>query len=218
MNRTRICLMVEIDLDPTPGTFHTPASAREQVERMLTQAVGHYCPTVELTAHAPVHESVYDLSLRRRVIADSLSRQDDDDCDPWDWQNFRDAVGADVALDLYNRSGGSLGAAMAMHVAESDGQRVAVSEQIFKLTTLNSVYELVLRADGTGTITRQGGSNPYQPPEYNRRPCDGEPLDFTNGAFVDRDGFEYFEWGELGPLGLQRPYYTSPIKTKEVVA
>lgn len=212
MNRTRICLMVEIDLDPTPGTFHTPASAREQVERMLTQAVGHYCPTVDITAHTPVHESVYDIDAGRRVLADS---QDDE---YWNWQNFRDAVGADVALDLYDRSGGSLGTAMAMHVAESEGQRVPVSEQIFKLTTLNSTYEVVLRADGTGTITRQGGSNPYQPPEYSRRPCDGEPLDFTNGAFAERDGFEYFEWGELGPLGLQRPYYTSPIKTKEVVA
>lgn len=55
MTRTRICLMVEIDLDPVPGTFHTPASAREQVERVLNATVSHYHPTVDITAHEPIH-------------------------------------------------------------------------------------------------------------------------------------------------------------------
>lgn len=53
MQRTRVCLMIEIDLDLTPGTFHTVADAGNQVTRILNDAVPWYHPTVEITAHAP---------------------------------------------------------------------------------------------------------------------------------------------------------------------
>lgn len=44
----RICLEVYVDLDRTPGAFHTPESAREQVERILKEMIPHYEPRVLL--------------------------------------------------------------------------------------------------------------------------------------------------------------------------
>lgn len=46
MQRRRVKLEVELDLDPVPGTFHDEESAREQVEAMLRRTVPHYNPTV----------------------------------------------------------------------------------------------------------------------------------------------------------------------------
>lgn len=48
MKRIRITLEVDIDLDPFPGTFHTPEDARDQVEKMLVQAVPWYNPAVSI--------------------------------------------------------------------------------------------------------------------------------------------------------------------------
>ena len=44
----RVRLVVYVDLDPIPGTFHTKESARDQVERILKETIGHYDPLVHV--------------------------------------------------------------------------------------------------------------------------------------------------------------------------
>lgn len=46
MQRERIMLEVMVDLDPTPGTFHTKESAEESVQAILLDSIGHYNPVV----------------------------------------------------------------------------------------------------------------------------------------------------------------------------
>lgn len=48
MERIRIKLEVEVDLDPLPGTFHTAESAREVVFSYLTYVIPHYHPEVKI--------------------------------------------------------------------------------------------------------------------------------------------------------------------------
>lgn len=42
----RIMLTVLIDLDPTPGSFHTAENAAMNVQAILLNTVGHYNPVV----------------------------------------------------------------------------------------------------------------------------------------------------------------------------
>lgn len=42
----RIMLHVMVNLDPVPGTFHTPESAREMIEGILISRIPHYDPVV----------------------------------------------------------------------------------------------------------------------------------------------------------------------------
>jgi len=44
----RIMLTVIVDLDPTPGVFHTPESAKQAIEATLLSRIGHYNPVVLL--------------------------------------------------------------------------------------------------------------------------------------------------------------------------
>lgn len=48
MDRTRIKLSVYVDLDPTPGQFHSAESARNTIYSMLQSTVGHYDPAVSI--------------------------------------------------------------------------------------------------------------------------------------------------------------------------
>lgn len=45
---TRIKLAVYVDLDPTPGVFHTAESAANYVRNILNISVGHYNPVVSI--------------------------------------------------------------------------------------------------------------------------------------------------------------------------
>jgi len=47
MKRKRIKLVVWVDLDPVPGTFHTPESAKENVQAILKSSIPHYNPMLE---------------------------------------------------------------------------------------------------------------------------------------------------------------------------
>lgn len=42
----RISLQILVNLDPVPGTFHTSESARNQVQKILTEAIPWYKPIV----------------------------------------------------------------------------------------------------------------------------------------------------------------------------
>lgn len=46
----RIKLEVYVDLDPTPGTFHSKESARTVIAAMLTNNIPHYNPMVSTTS------------------------------------------------------------------------------------------------------------------------------------------------------------------------
>ena len=41
-------LIVTVTLDPIPGAFHTAESAREIVQWILKERIGHYSPRVEI--------------------------------------------------------------------------------------------------------------------------------------------------------------------------
>lgn len=44
--RKRIKMVLEINLDPVPGVFHTKEDARDIVDRILKNQLGHYDPSV----------------------------------------------------------------------------------------------------------------------------------------------------------------------------
>ena len=48
-----VVLTVRLRLDPVPGAFHEPESARMHVQSILTQAIGHYGPDVRVAEVIP---------------------------------------------------------------------------------------------------------------------------------------------------------------------
>jgi hypothetical protein len=50
MDRTRVALLVWVDLDAVPGVFHTHESAQEHVQAVLERSLGHYNPETHLAA------------------------------------------------------------------------------------------------------------------------------------------------------------------------
>lgn len=50
MNRQRVTFQVSVNLDPTPGTFHTTISAQENITHILNSMIGHYNPVVEFVS------------------------------------------------------------------------------------------------------------------------------------------------------------------------
>ena len=48
MERKRIKLVVEVDLDPVPGAFHTKEDACFRIQQLLMNAIPHYDPATEL--------------------------------------------------------------------------------------------------------------------------------------------------------------------------
>jgi hypothetical protein len=63
---TRIALVVYVDLDPTPGPFHSKESAQNNVRGILESQINHYNPVVSLapTDLQPGHESVVGLASK----------------------------------------------------------------------------------------------------------------------------------------------------------
>lgn len=51
MQRTRIKLGTYVNLDMVPGTFHTAESARNVVQSILNDAIGHYTPSVSIESY-----------------------------------------------------------------------------------------------------------------------------------------------------------------------
>jgi len=49
MEQNRIKLEVYVTLDPMPGTFHSKESARNVVDAILKERIGHYNPIVSTT-------------------------------------------------------------------------------------------------------------------------------------------------------------------------
>lgn len=50
LSRTKrtVTFEVTVDLDMVPGAFHTKEDARDRVEAMLKNNIGHYNPTVTI--------------------------------------------------------------------------------------------------------------------------------------------------------------------------
>lgn len=48
MDRKRIKILVEVDLDPVPGLFNKPEDWVKFIRRDLEDNTGHYNPTVKL--------------------------------------------------------------------------------------------------------------------------------------------------------------------------
>ena len=46
MQKDRIELTVLVDLDPIPGAFHTAEDAKDRIQAMLLNNIGHYNPVV----------------------------------------------------------------------------------------------------------------------------------------------------------------------------
>ena len=49
MQRTRIQIIIEVDLDPVPGAFSTPESALYNIEDILVRSIPHYNPVATAT-------------------------------------------------------------------------------------------------------------------------------------------------------------------------
>lgn len=49
MERRRIQILVEVDLDPVPGSFHTGENTQEHIQHMLDGAIPHYNPVATYT-------------------------------------------------------------------------------------------------------------------------------------------------------------------------
>lgn len=49
----RITLLVDVELDPVPGAFHTPESAERNIQNILSRMIPHYKPTVTLSGGQP---------------------------------------------------------------------------------------------------------------------------------------------------------------------
>lgn len=54
--KKRIKLEVYVDLDRTPGTFHTKESARNAVDAILKDSIPHYNPTVSTTNEVQTYD------------------------------------------------------------------------------------------------------------------------------------------------------------------
>jgi len=48
MDREKVTLIVELELDPIPGAFHTPESAQRIIQNALDQFVSAYKPQVQI--------------------------------------------------------------------------------------------------------------------------------------------------------------------------
>lgn len=51
MKRTRIKLAIYVDLDPTPGIFHSAESAAAQIRNDLMRMIPHYNPLVSIESY-----------------------------------------------------------------------------------------------------------------------------------------------------------------------
>lgn len=90
--------------------------------------------------------------------------------------------------------------------------------KVYNVTTDNSRYKIVLNVDGTGNITRLGGSSPYVPPDVASKPWDGIAYYFANGRF--EDAAAHFGWGKDTEVFVCDGHIrrTSPIREMERVS
>jgi hypothetical protein len=56
--KRRIRLVVEVNLDPVPGWGNVAEDYRALTQRLLDDAIGHYKPTVTLTANDAENEAL----------------------------------------------------------------------------------------------------------------------------------------------------------------
>lgn len=68
----RVMLNVIVDLDNTPGVFHTEESARASVEAMLLSRIGHYNPVVFVAAEEEEPETVTDEAWAKKQFAEVI--------------------------------------------------------------------------------------------------------------------------------------------------
>lgn len=56
---TRVKLEVWVNLDPTPGRFHSKESAKNVISGILLDRLGHYNPMVSVTSDQNEYEETY---------------------------------------------------------------------------------------------------------------------------------------------------------------
>lgn len=67
MQRTRITLEIDVDLDPVPGNFHTPQQAERAIFGLLHMRIPHYDPTVRIQELPPVAPAPDFLDQTQRI-------------------------------------------------------------------------------------------------------------------------------------------------------
>jgi len=63
----RVSLMVVVDSDPVPGTFHTEDDVKDQVQRILDETIAHYHPNVTLLFPKKVLQDLQDKTLKTQI-------------------------------------------------------------------------------------------------------------------------------------------------------
>lgn len=165
---TRICLLVEVD-----DAGYPPQTVREWVENSLKE--DYWGLHVELTAFEPAHgPEPYVSPVSIQAAWDEYLRVSPENVEKFvksepEWEVLAGEV------DQY---------------VDEIRPLFAPESETWEITTGASKYRIILAADGTGTITRLGGSSAYVPPEIANRAWDGEVFTFSNGRFVED------EWGE----------------------
>lgn len=56
MQRKRVRILVEMDLDPVPGAYNTPEDCAERVQAHLKRITPHYHPTATFVEVIEPHE------------------------------------------------------------------------------------------------------------------------------------------------------------------
>ena len=195
---TRICLLVEIDTEDQvfKGETRTPQALRHEVEVLLLE--NYWRPTVELTALESAHEGDYVNTAKSwlpeaRAALYTITPVEEI------FGPFHLAPGLNGPLEVF--------------------PEVNFDLEIYKITTGASNYEIMMNDDGSGTITRIGGSSPYVPPDVSSRPWDGQSFTFTNGRFSDHSPDGSYQGGEsFWCDGCELLYHTGWIVKKEQVA
>lgn len=67
MQRTRITLEVDVDLDPVPGNFHTAEQAERAIFGLLHMRIPHYDPTVRIQDELAKPEDLAFLEPTQRI-------------------------------------------------------------------------------------------------------------------------------------------------------
>ena len=64
MNRTRVTLLLTVDLDPVPGEFNTRESWKRQLQHRFQDMVPHYHPVVEVGEEVLSNAALVELHKR----------------------------------------------------------------------------------------------------------------------------------------------------------
>lgn len=90
MARDRVTLTIEVDLEPTPGTFHTAESARDVIQSFLEWNVGAYNPKVRVvfdTKEEFINEvsAAFDRAEKRIIEEATRSENEERTCEAMHW-------------------------------------------------------------------------------------------------------------------------------------